>query len=150
MTRKRLQFLLLAAAAVGISCAGAVRTAQDTDLMTGGLIAETGYLVRHEVLVRAPFGVTYTLPKGNYVPTHLDDHGVFYQSPTAVVERTGESERSLIGGIHSPREPGHYYSYPSLYIDLGDDKYSKLPLPDEVRQLYGTTIVFTHLGQPIQ
>jgi len=142
-----LSFLALALAAM--SCAGSVRPVRDTDRMTGGLVVETGYLVRQPVAVQAPFGITYTLPEGEYVPTHVDDHGIFYASPTGVLETNGETERNRAGGIHSPREPGQYYSYPSLYVDRGDGDFSKLPLPDEVLQLYGDVIVFTHLGYPV-
>jgi hypothetical protein len=149
MKPRNLRISLLALSLATFSCSGTTRPLQDADFVAEVPAHETGYLVREQVLVPAPFGRTYVLLPGEYHPTHIDGHGVFYASPLGIVEREGEAERTLTGGIHSPNQGGRYYSFPALFVDLGDGTFSKLPLPEEVLRLYGTAIVFTHNGKPV-
>lgn len=112
---------------------------------------DTSFRVFQEIVVPAPFGQEYILPVGEYRPTHVDGHGVFYASPSGVIARKGTEQRALTGGIHMASQPGRYDSFPSLYVDFGSGTYWKLPLPDEVRAAsYGTRVVFVVNGQEVR
>ena len=112
---------------------------------------DTSFRVTQQIVVPAPFGLEYVLPVGEYHPTYVDGHGVFYASPTGVVARSGNDERVHPGGIHMGAQPGRYDSFPSLYVDFGRGTLWKLPLPGDVRKAaYGTHVVFVVNGEEVR
>jgi hypothetical protein len=149
MTTKLVHVILFAAVLSAVGCAGWARPIRETDVIGSGPAVETTFRVKERLAVAVPFGRVFILPPGEYRPTHIDRHGVFYASPTGVTERQGDSERQIMGGIHQPTEVGTYYSFPSLFVDLGDGSYSKYPLPAEVIRGYGRLFVFTRNGQEV-
>jgi hypothetical protein len=138
-------------AAVLVGCAGSPKPITPFDRMGDGLAIDTAFRVKQEIVVKAPISKEYVLPVGDYAPRFVDGHGVFYASPTGVVERVSDGEKTLEGGIHMASQPGHYYSFPSLWVDFGGQNIAKLPLPEEVtRSSYGTHVVFLYKGEPVE
>lgn len=147
--RLRVPFVSLFVA-VFLGCAGSPQPVTPFDRMGNGLAIDTAFQVKQPIVIKA-FSFESVLPVGDYAPRFVDGHGVFYASPTGVIQRSSKGERTLPGGIHMASQPGHYYSFPSLYVDFGDGSFSKLPLPDEVtRESYGSQVVFLYKGQPVQ
>ncbi len=140
---------LLIAALLG--CAGSPQPLTPFDRMGDGLAIDTAFRVKQAIVVNGPLSQEYVLPVGDYLPRYVDRHGVFYASPTGVVKRSSDGEKTLEGGIHMASQPGQYYSYPSLYVDFGGGSLYKLPLPDEVtRDSYGSQVVFLYKGEPVE
>lgn len=129
-----------------------MRPLAPTDRLGETPASATSVLVKQAIVVPVPFSSKeYVLPAGEYMPMYADGHGIFYASPNGVVQRDGNSERVFLGGIHFPSGPGHYYSFPSLYIDLPVFGISKLSLPEDVRQsTYGSHVVFLVNGESIE
>jgi hypothetical protein len=134
-----------------LGCAGSPKPVTRFDRMGDGLAIDTAFRVKQPIVVPAPPSHEYVLPVGDYLPRYVDRHGVYYASPTGVVQRSGSGESKREGGIHMASQPGRYYSYPSLYVDFGGGGIHKLPFPEEVRRgSYGSHIVFLYKGQPVE
>jgi hypothetical protein len=134
-----------------LSCAGSPKPVTPFDRMGDGLAIDTAFRVKQSFAVPAPFSQEYVLPVGDYLPRYVDRHGVYYASPTGVVQRSGEGEKTLEGGIHMASQPGRYFSYPSLYVDFGGGSFHKLPLPQDLaRETYGSQVVFLYKGEPVE
>jgi hypothetical protein len=147
----RLQVVVLLALVPLLGCAGSPKPVTPFDRMGDGLAIDTAFRVKQAIVVPSPPSQEYVLPVGDYLPRYVDRHGVYYASPTGVVQRSGESKKTREGGIHMASQPGRYYSYPSLYVDFGGRGIHKLPFPEEVRRgSYGSHIVFLYKGQPIE
>lgn len=112
---------------------------------------KSSFLVKQEIVVPVDLSPDYVLPPGEYLPRYADRHGVFYESPSGVIQRSDDAERTYPGGIHFPSQPDRYYTFPSLYVDLPTFGPTKYPLPDSVRtSTWGTHIVFLFNGQPVE
>lgn len=139
----------LAAAVFG--CAASQRPIEESDRIGPARAVDTSFRVTQPIVVPAPFGLEYVLPVGEYHPTYVDGHGVFYASPTGVIARKGTDERVHPGGIHMGAHPGRYDAVPSLYVDFGSGTLWKLPLPEDVRNAaYGTKVVFVVNGEEVR
>ena len=129
------------------ACAGSVRPVEPTDLVGGGPPAtRVTVRVKQTLEVDAPLSLVYVLLEGEYRPRYADAHGVYFASPSGVLERSGDEERTLAGGLHLPNAGGQYYSFPSLYVELSEGEPRKLALPDELRSQYGQSVVFAVEG----
>ena len=125
------------------ACAGSVRPVSPTDLVGGGPPASRVTVhVKQALEVRAPLAVVYVLPVGEYRPVYADGHGVYFASPTGVIERSSGAEKTLAGGLHLPNAGGQYYSFPSMYTEASEGKPETLPLPEELLTHYGENVVF--------
>lgn len=125
------------------ACAGSVHPVSPTDLIGGGPPASRVTVrVKQALEVSAPFSVVYVLPVGEYRPVYADDHGVYFASPSGVVERASGKAQTLPGGLHLPNAGGRYYSFPSMYIEVSKGKPETLPLPEELLTSYGENVVF--------
>jgi hypothetical protein len=134
-----------------VGCAASQRPIQDSDRIGSARALDTAFRVVHEIVVPAPLGIDYVLPVGEYRPTHIDVHGIFYASPTGVTARKGDEHHVLPGGIHMASRPGRYDSFPSLYVDFGSGTFSKYPLPEDLAaQVYGTSVVFVVGGEEVR
>lgn len=96
--------------AVLLGCAGSPQPVTPFDRMGDGLAIDTAFRVKQAIVVSGPLSQEYVLPIGDYLPRYVDRHGVFYASPTGVVQRSSDSEKTLEGGIHMASQPGQYYS----------------------------------------
>jgi len=141
--------LVLFAAVVG--CAGSVHPITSADLVGGAPAIRSAFLVKQEIVVPVSLSPDYVLPPGEYKPELADGHGIFYVSPSGVIQRTEKGERTYRGGIHFPSQPDRYYTFPSLWVDLPAAGITKYPLPDSVRtSTWGSHIVFLYDGSPVQ
>jgi hypothetical protein len=143
--------LVLAVLAAVLGCAGSVHPITSADLIGDAPAIRSAFLVKREIVVPVSLSPDYVLPPGEYKPELADGHGIFYASPSGVIQRTGKGERTYRGGIHFPNQPGRYYSFPSLWVDLPAFGISKYPLPDSVRtSTWGSHIIFLYDGKPVE
>jgi len=137
-----------ATALVLAACATGTHSITPSDILGGGPAIETTLLVKRECSVSMA-GHVYLLPVGEYRPTRADSHGVFYAAPSGVVEKHGDTQRTIPGGIHFPSSAGQYYSFLSMWVALWEGDISKLPLPDECWKPYGSTVSLTRSGREL-
>ncbi len=143
--------VLAAVLAVIVGCAGSVHPITSADRIGDASAIRSAFLVKKEIVVPVSLSPDYVLPPGEYQPTLADGHGIFYASPSGVVQRTVEAERTYPGGIHFPSRPDRYYTFPSLYVDLPIFGITKYPLPESVRtSIWGSHIIFLYDGEPVQ
>jgi hypothetical protein len=129
-----------------LACAASMRPVTETDTIAGARALDTSFRVKDRLAVPAARAREYILPVGEYRPTRADQEGIFYASPAGILERAGFSKRVLAGGIHVANAPGSY-AHPSLYVELGDGRVEKLPMPAEVLQGYGELLSFAVNGE---
>ncbi len=134
-----------------LTACGSVRPVAPADLVGGGPSAtRVTVRVTKPIDVGAPFSTVYVLPIGEYRPVLADDKGVYFASPTGVVERSGDEEKTLPGGLHLPNAHVRYYSFASFYVEFSPGDPTKLPLDDETRARYGDSVVFTVDGKEMR
>ncbi|OGP82059.1 MAG: hypothetical protein A2Y95_00785 [Deltaproteobacteria bacterium RBG_13_65_10] len=144
----RLKRIGLAVALALAACATGTHPITPSDVIGGGPAMETSLLVKRECSLSGG-GRVYLLPVGEYHPTQVDSHGVFYAAPSGVTEKRGDTERTIPGGIHFPNSGGQYYSFLSMWVALWEGDISKLPLPDECWKPYGSTVSLTRNGREL-
>lgn len=138
---------LLAVVLCGLlGCGGTVRPIVPNDIIGGGAAVETTILVKEPRTVPIA-GRTLTLTVGEYRPTHVDSHGVFYSAPEGLLEVREGKQRPLVGGIHIPTAAGRYYSSLSIWVALWEGDFSKLPFADAWSRAYGQTWAMTRNGK---
>jgi hypothetical protein len=143
---RSLRLILLAFVGFGIGCAGPARPLADSDLIGCSPAIETTVRVKRAFSIDSLLMAhTYVLPEGEYLPAKIDRHGIFYASPRGIIEQSSKSEQRVGGGIYMPVSGG-FYSFPSLYVDMGDGHLSKVALPEEVVRGQGQIVVFTRNG----
>jgi len=133
----------------GLACAATWRPLTDADTIAGARALDTSYRVKDRVTVPAPLAREYVLPVGEYRPAHADDEGVFYASPSGVIERAGFAKRVVPGGIYVAYGPGRPFESPLIYVDPDDGSVSKLPLPPSTLRGYGQTLAFAVNGEEL-
>jgi len=139
--------LLAALLLAALACAAGVRPLTEEDTITGVRALDTSYRVKDPVTVAGPNGREYVLPVGEYRPTHADAEGILYASPTGVTERAGFSKRAVPGGVYVANVPGRPFERPSLWIDRGNGRIARLPLPGAALGRYGDALVFAVGGE---
>jgi hypothetical protein len=140
---------LAALALAALACAPALRPLADEDTVAGARALDTSYRVKDRVAVPGPNGREYVLPIGEYRPLHADAEGILYAAPLGVTERAGFSKRTVAGGLEVANEPGRPYERPSLWVDGGDGRIRKLPLPASAVGRYGDALVFAVDGEEL-
>ena len=140
---RRLAAPLLAA----LACAAGLRPLSDADTIAGARALDTSYRVKDALSIAGPEGREYLLPVGEYRPRQADAEGILYASPTGVIERAGFSKRSVAGGVYVPIGPGRAFEHPSLWIDRGNGRIARLPLPAATLGRYGDALVFAVAGE---
>jgi hypothetical protein len=139
--------LLLCLAA--LACAAALRPLTDADSIAGARALDTSYRVKDRVTVPGPQAREYVLPVGEYRPKHADGEGIFYASPSGVIERAGFAKHVVPGGIYVADGPGRPFESPLLYVEPDDGGVSKLPLPASALRGYGATLAFAVKGEEL-
>lgn len=130
-----------------LACAWGARPLTDEDTIAGIRALDTSFRVKDPIAVPGPAGREYTLPVGEYRPSHADAQGVLYASPMGVLERAGFSKRTIPGGIHVAELPGNPWERPSLWIERTRGRIEKLPLPANALDRYGDALVFAVDGE---
>jgi hypothetical protein len=143
--------VLLVSLGLSLACAGGPHSITNADLIGTEPAINSSFLVKQEIVVPVNLSPDYVLPPGEYTPLYADRHGIYYASPSGVVQRSDDGERTFPGGIHFPNQPDRYYTFPSLYVDLPVFGISKYPLPESVRKsTWGSHIVFLYNGIPVE
>jgi hypothetical protein len=140
---------LLLVGIAALACAAGWRPLTDADAIAGARALDTSYRVKDRVTVPAPQAREYVLPVGEYRPKHADDEGIFYASPSGVMERAGFAKRVVPGGIYVASGPSRSFESPLLYVEPDGGGVSKLPLPASALQGYGTTLAFAVKGEEL-
>jgi hypothetical protein len=138
-------------ALAALACAGSPHPVSDADRIGDVSAVHTSFLVKQDIVVPVSLSPDYVLPPGEYLPQYADQHGIFYASPSGVIQRSDEGDRLYPGGIHFPSQPDRYYTFPSLYVDLPVLGITKYPLPASVRRsTWGSHVVFLLDGEPVE
>jgi hypothetical protein len=140
---------LLLVGIAALACAAGWRPLTDADAIAGARALDTSYRVKDRVTVPAPQAREYVLPVGEDRPKHADDEGIFYASPSGVIERAGFAKHVVPGGIYVADGPGRPFESPLLYVEPDDGGVSKLPLPASALRGYGATLAFAVKGEEL-
>jgi hypothetical protein len=146
-SQPKLGQLGIAALLLALACAVGLRPLTDEDTIAGVRALDTSYRVKDLVRVVAPTGRQYILPVGEYRPRSADATGVLYEAPTGVIEIAGFSKHPLPGGVYVANGPGRPFENPSLWIERGRGRITRLPLPAAALSRYGDALVFAVDGE---